>query len=109
MLSRVADASARTYTDADEPATLPDIRQAEDYYGVVVPSLRRFEYVRMDLHLEPEDLMQLRRLRKGFEVWALVPLELVGRAHAVLRGRVDQLQPWWVEGDAVRFGAPRVP
>jgi hypothetical protein len=109
VLRRVAGASARTYEGVGDEAHEAEVRYNGASCMVILPSLRRVEYVRGDIDLGTEDLAQLRRLRQDFEVWFLMPLELVGRAHALLRGRVDQLQPWWLDGSAVRFGAPRIP
>jgi len=44
--------------------------------------------------------------------WAvsvIVPASRMGEAHRVLRGTPVTLQPWWPDGDGVRFGGPEVP
>lgn len=44
--------------------------------------------------------------------WAitvLVPAARMGEAHRALRGAPLTLQPWWPDGESVRFGGPEVP
>ena len=47
--------------------------------------------------------------RAGWEVWALVPTELMGPAHRHLRGVEITLQPWWESGTNILFGRPELP
>ncbi|MGZ5384174.1 MAG: hypothetical protein ACXWH0_09350 [Acidimicrobiia bacterium] len=47
--------------------------------------------------------------RAGWDVWALVPTELLGPAHRHLRGIDVTLQPWWESGSGVLFGRPELP
>lgn len=47
--------------------------------------------------------------RAGWDVWALVPTELLGHAHRHLRGIDVTLQPWWESGSGVLFGRPELP
>ncbi len=47
--------------------------------------------------------------RAGWDVWALVPTELMGPAHRHLRGVQITLQPWWESGTHVFFGRPELP
>ena len=47
--------------------------------------------------------------RAGWDVWALVPTELMGPAHRHLRGVHITLQPWWESGTDVLFGRPELP
>ena len=47
--------------------------------------------------------------RAGWDVWALVPTELMGPAHRHLRGVEITLQPWWESGTDVLFGRPELP
>ena len=47
--------------------------------------------------------------RAGWDVWALVPTELMGPAHRHLRGVQIMLQPWWESGTDVLFGRPELP
>ncbi len=41
----------------------------------------------------------------GWAVTVLVPMIRLGEAHKSLRGRPAVVQGWWVEGEAIRFGA----
>ncbi|MDH3194094.1 MAG: hypothetical protein OEY55_12540 [Acidimicrobiia bacterium] len=48
------------------------------------------------------------------EVWnvvVVIPAELIGVAHRVLRGRFHnvELQPWWTEANRIWFGRVEVP
>jgi hypothetical protein len=45
----------------------------------------------------------------GWRVTVLVPAPRMGDAHRALRGTPVTLQPWWAEGERVRFGGPEVP
>ena len=47
--------------------------------------------------------------RAGWDVWALVPTELMGSAHRHLRGVQITPQPWWESGTDVSFGRPELP
>lgn len=42
---------------------------------------------------------------QGWRVTVLAPLRLMGDAHRLLRGAPVLLQPWWIDDDAVLFGA----
>jgi hypothetical protein len=82
----------------------------DDAHCVVVADRRRIEVV-----VEPGcDLGALRgRLealsRRDWEIVVLVPLTDVGAAHGVLRGTTCRLQPWWLDGATVQFGASEIP
>lgn len=45
----------------------------------------------------------------GWSVGVIVPTGRMGEAHRALRGAPVTLQPWWRDGEAVRFGGPEVP
>jgi len=45
----------------------------------------------------------------GWRVAVLVPAMRMGEAHRALRGMDLTLQPWWADGETVRFGGPEVP
>jgi hypothetical protein len=47
--------------------------------------------------------------RAGWDVWVLVPTEMMGSAHRHLRGVEVTLQPWWDTGSGVLFGRPELP
>jgi hypothetical protein len=46
---------------------------------------------------------------RGWRVMVVVPTGRMGEAHRALRGAPAMLQPWWSDGDQVRFGGPEVP
>lgn len=45
----------------------------------------------------------------GWAVGVIVPSGRMGEAHRALRGTPVMLQPWWPDGETVRFGGPEVP
>jgi hypothetical protein len=47
--------------------------------------------------------------RTGWDVWALVPTELLGPAHRHLRGVEVTLQPFWESESGIFFGRPELP
>ena len=44
-----------------------------------------------------------------WDVSVIVPSSRMGEAHRALRGTPITLQPWWFDGEDVRFGGPEVP
>jgi hypothetical protein len=109
----VVTASSWSYRTGGE-----DVRLAQDLAGagflncpdILLPSLRRAEHVVTEESLEAFDGGRWSSLRDaGYDLWALVPLAAVARAHECLRGVVDRIQPWWIENGRVRFGEPRLP
>jgi hypothetical protein len=46
---------------------------------------------------------------RGWNVVALALAGRLGEAHRALRGTPCRLQPWWRDGDEVRFGAFEIP
>ncbi|MEX2323053.1 MAG: hypothetical protein WEA29_04705 [Acidimicrobiia bacterium] len=45
----------------------------------------------------------------GVALCVVVPASRMGEAHRALRGEPLTLQPWWRDGETVRFGGPEVP
>jgi hypothetical protein len=78
---------------------------------VVVPSLNRLDVVVQD----PAELVSAReflghRRAAGWEVWALVPLAQLARAHDTGRGSVEFVQGWWTRSSGqVAFTSPEIP
>lgn len=78
--------------------------------AVVAADLRVVEIV-------AEDGFDLERLAaaawalsgRGWEVTVLVPCDRIGDAHASLRTTPCRLQPWWLDGDGIWFGAFETP
>jgi hypothetical protein len=46
---------------------------------------------------------------RGWDVAVLVPAFRLGEAHGSLRGAPCRLQPWWIDGGEVCFGAYEIP
>lgn len=44
-----------------------------------------------------------------WNVSVIVHAARMGEAHRALRGNPITLQPWWTDGESVRFGGPEVP
>lgn len=79
-------------------------------HGIVAREDNRIEVViprDADLSLYPATIDRF--TRAGWDVWALVPSELMGPAHRHLRGLEMTLQPWWESGTGVVFGRPELP
>ena len=47
--------------------------------------------------------------RAGWEVWVLLPTEMMGSAHRHLRRTAVTLQPWWETATGIVFGRPEIP
>jgi len=77
--------------------------------GVFIDALNRIELVITGDFDAAALALERRRGDAIGEVWALAPLQLVGEAHNSLRGRVDRLVPWWIDGTIIKFGNPRIP
>jgi hypothetical protein len=60
-------------------------------------------------HLDPLAPLASEAVGAGWRVTVLVPALRMGEAHRALRGTPVTLQPWWAEGERVRFGGPEVP
>jgi hypothetical protein len=77
--------------------------------ALLVRSLNRVEAVISADFDEAVVVLEKRRGDAVGEIWVLAPLDAMGLAHASLRGHVDRLVPWWIEGAVIKFGSPRVP
>lgn len=76
--------------------------------GIVAEAERRIECaVSRDSDISKTEFDQL--VRSGWEVWVLVPIELMGFAHHRLRGVPVTLQPWWEGDSGILFGRPEIP
>ncbi len=81
-----------------------------DPFDLVVPDLRRIEEIETSDSLPKADVDRLQKCRNaGMEVWVLVPLAEVGRAHGMFRGAADKIVPWWEGPEKVHFGDPQLP
>ncbi len=109
----VLSASLWSYLAGGEEVTVAEDCSGEDlssWPDLLLPRLRRAEKIETEETLDTFDLDRSRRFREaGLDVWALVPLAAVGRAHEYLTDAVDRIQPWWIESGRVRFGEPRLP
>ena len=78
--------------------------------AVVAAELRSAEII-ADAHLDLERLAAATwaLAGRGWEVVVLVPCNRVGDAHNSLRAAPCVLQPWWMDGDGIWFGAFETP
>ena len=109
----VIDASARTYRLSGQVTWKREVTAkwalGTEPFDLVVPALRRVEEVETAETIGQLDLDRLAQCRQaGLEVWVLVPLNQVGAVQARLHGVVDRVQPWWLDGDRIVFGDPRL-
>jgi len=78
--------------------------------SLVIPSIHRVENILSEYMfdaLETEKYVEYRN--NGLEVFVLVPLNTMGKAHETLRGCADWIQSWWFENKSVKFGRPEKP
>lgn len=116
-IANVLAACARAYAarrvnietlDAVELRTGRD--QGGRLHGIVAHGENRIECVisrDADISLYPATLDSL--ALAGWDVWALVPTDMLGPAHRYLRGVAVTLQPWWDTGTGILFGRPEMP
>ena len=102
----VVMASARTYEAKGISVHTPPYG-SESAADLSLPALARVEEIETEDTLDKIHIDRLLEFRlRGLDVWVLVPLSRLGSAHDTLRGIVSRLQPWWLEGEIVRFGRP---
>lgn len=109
----VIDASARTYTLSGQATWKREATAkwavGSEPFDLVVPALRRVEEIETAETLDRLDVDRLAQCRQtGLEVWVLVPIAEIGAVHAKLHGIVDRVQPWWLVGERIVFGDPRL-
>lgn len=76
--------------------------------SLVAFNARRVEYV---IETDDPDTWNLLVATKPVDNWqlcALVPLSLMGRAHEQLCGHGFELQGWWVQENGVAFGGVEI-
>lgn len=79
-------------------------------HGIVAREENRVEVVmprEADISLYPATFDGFSRA--GWDVWVLVPTEMLGSAHRYLRGVDVVLQPWWEAETGILFGRPEIP
>lgn len=89
----------------------PEFHQAPDAaMAVLVPDLYRCELV-VDAEVPLGILKPVADMlaAEGWAVTVLVPSHRSGEAHHDLRGGRCGIQPYWLDGDLLRFGRPELP
>jgi hypothetical protein len=87
-----------------------DHRSGAALHGIVAGSENKIEVViPHEAELSPHRATFEGWARAGWDVWVLVPAELMGPAHRHLRGADLNLQPWWESGPEIFFGRPELP
>jgi hypothetical protein len=107
LAQRVAAHSAWSY-EASGLETIVGVTNASTP-AVFIPALNRLEAIVTEGQDELGALQEGLTTPRYGEVWVLAPLSLMGYFHTTLRGRVDRIVPWWVDDQAVKFGAPEIP
>jgi len=80
------------------------------YFDFFIPEKRRIEKVYSSKGFASIDLKKYEEYRnKGFEVWIVVPLSSIGKAHEAFRNQVDWIQGWWAQDNFIKFSSPRRP
>lgn len=73
-----------------------------------VPRSRRVEYVVEADDADMWDVLGAAKRTGEWQLCALVPLALMGRAHERLCEHGFELQGWWVQDDRVAFGGVEI-
>ena len=77
--------------------------------GIVAPDERVVELIVDDGPFEAIAPAVWALAARGWNVVAISPARRMGEAHRALRSTPCTLQPWWAEGDEVRFGGFETP
>jgi hypothetical protein len=80
-----------------------------DGIAVVAPERGLVEWFPSDEQALTALIGHSRDSAADWDVSVIVPAVRMGEAHRALRGAPITLQPWWADGDSVRFGGPEVP
>ncbi|HSM01372.1 MAG TPA: hypothetical protein VK960_02875 [Acidimicrobiia bacterium] len=83
--------------------------QALDGVAVVAPERGLVEWFPSDAQGLAALVAPSRTSAADWDVSVIVPAHRMGEAHRALRGTPITLQPWWIDGESVRFGGPEVP
>jgi hypothetical protein len=85
-------------------------RDGMTFPDLLIPALRRIEEIETEETFSSIDDARLRSfIEAGLEVWVVVPLSCMDRAHSRLRGLATRIQAWWIADDALKFGNPELP
>ncbi len=119
VASHVADQVAAAYTARRERVrSMPLSDLVSDRVVADLSEVRTLVATDMRVvEIVTDDHVELERLAAaawalaglGWDVTVLVPCDRVGDAHASLRSTPCLIQPWWVDGDGVWFGAHETP
>ena len=109
-LSRVIDAAMGSYMHHGFSVTPVSEQDSMSYFDFFIPEKRRMEKVYSSKMLDIVNLNKYEEYRnKGFEIWILVPLSSMGRAHEAFRDRADWIQAWWIKDNRIKFSSPQRP
>jgi hypothetical protein len=113
FINQVVAAASDTYRRTDHDPIATDIEGSFRGNSIYLPKLRRFEMALQGVEtLSDIDLHKLENFRnEGIEVWVLVPLASMGKAHNRFRGFADRIQSWWLDdvSKRIKFGTAETP
>ena len=110
LLDQVLNASTRSYEFYGLNKSEIIINHKSNFISMFLPKLRRLEDIWTDHSFDYiKSVKYCEYKERGLEVWVLVPLNRMGKAHEFLRGKADWIQSWWVEKDSIKFGWPEKP
>ncbi|HUU02987.1 MAG TPA: hypothetical protein VM425_16250 [Myxococcota bacterium] len=113
LLGQVVATAANTYRWTDHGPISTEIAGALLSHSIYLPKLRRFETAVSGLEaVSIKDMQTFETFRReGIEVWILVPLASIGKAHKHLRDYADRIQSWWLDDTSqkIKFGTAETP
>ena len=82
---------------------------ALDGIAVIAPERGLVEWFPSETQALADLVAPARTGSADWDVSVIVAASRMGEAHRALRGAPITLQPWWADGESVRFGGPEVP
>jgi len=109
-ISYVIDAAIKSYELNGFDVKMVGKSEESIYFDFFIPKKRRVEKIYSSVMFETANLEKYEEYRNnGFEVWVIVPLSSIGKAHEAFRNRADWIQGWWIENSFIKFGSPQRP
>jgi len=103
----------KVYNAAANSYLLNDIKEEEihklDKSTLYIQKYKRIENIITSSNINDIDTFVLEEFKnRGLEIWLLVELSILGKAHEIFRNKVDKLQPWVYDEGRVKFYYPEI-